>query len=229
MNLGFVWSGKNFLRTRSQTCFPHHGAVQDLKVIIWKPPLFFFRIRRLHRCQRWLKINEEKTAVLRISDILVGIRIQGSVPLTNGSGSCYFLLITIEGTIHLHHSSKIISHKEITKSRHQGFPYYFWSIIEGSVSAPLTNRSGSGSRRPKNIRIRRIQNTGKSVFFYTTRFFRTSFKNNLRDLDSSRHGLRKRAADPDQGSGAFWPLNPRWVKNWDPYPGWTTRIIFPKA
>ncbi len=29
-------------------------------------------------------------AVLRIHDILVCIRIRGSMPLTNGSGSCYF-------------------------------------------------------------------------------------------------------------------------------------------
>ncbi len=48
-------------------------------------------------------------SVLGIRDILVRIRILGTVPLTNGSG-CGFL--TLE---HLHHSSKIKSHKEDTK------------------------------------------------------------------------------------------------------------------
>ncbi len=49
------------------------------------------------------------------------------------------------------------------KSRNQGFSYIFCLVIEGSRfgsgtgsgSIPLTN--GSGSRRPKNIRIRRIR------------------------------------------------------------------------
>jgi hypothetical protein len=47
-------------------------------------------------------------------------------------------------------------------SRNQGFSYYFCLTIEGSGSGfiPLTN--GSGPRRPKNKRIRRIRivNTG---------------------------------------------------------------------
>jgi hypothetical protein len=71
--------------------------------------------------------------VLRIHDILVQIRIRGSMPLTNGSGSwilqfsslafkmpkknrflfcfsAYFFL-----KVHLHHFSKIKSQKEVTK------------------------------------------------------------------------------------------------------------------
>jgi hypothetical protein len=57
--------------------------------------------------------------VLRIHEILVRIRIRGSIPLTNGSGfgSCYFVshlqdvnskvfcLLLLE--VHLHHVSKI--------------------------------------------------------------------------------------------------------------------------
>ncbi len=35
--------------------------------------------------------------------------------------------------------------------------------------------------------------------------------------------------DPGSGSGAFLPLDPGWVKNQDPDPEWTTRIIFPRA
>jgi hypothetical protein len=45
-------------------------------------------------------------------------------------------------------------------SRNQGFSYYFCLMIEGSGSIPLTNGYGSGSRRPKIIRIRRIRSVG---------------------------------------------------------------------
>ncbi len=47
--------------------------------------------------------------------------------------------------------------KKSQSSRNQGFSYYFPLVIEGSGSIPLTNGSGSGSRRPNNIRIRRIR------------------------------------------------------------------------
>ncbi len=42
--------------------------------------------------------------------------------------------------------------KKSQYSKNQGFSYYFCLMIEGSGSVPLTN--GSGSRRPKDIRIR---------------------------------------------------------------------------
>jgi hypothetical protein len=71
--------------------------------------------------------------VLRTRDILV--RIRGSVPLTNGSGSCYFrhcpsrrqqkdkkiLLITLLFKVHLHHLSKIKSQQEVTKQNESRF------------------------------------------------------------------------------------------------------------
>ncbi len=44
--------------------------------------------------------------------------------------------------LHLHNFSKIKSHKEVKKNRNQGFSYL---MIEGSVSVPCTNGSGSGS------------------------------------------------------------------------------------
>jgi hypothetical protein len=66
-----------------------------------------------------------KKAVLRIRDILVRIRIRGSLSLTNGSGSCYFVSDGKMTTkifftyyflkLHLHHFSEIKSHKEVTK------------------------------------------------------------------------------------------------------------------
>jgi hypothetical protein len=56
--------------------------------------------------------------------------------------------------VHLHHSSKTKSHKEVTR---QGFSYYFCLMTEGSGAGPgsvlVTNGSGCGSGRPKNIRI----------------------------------------------------------------------------
>ncbi len=64
-----------------------------------------------------------------------------------------------------HHFSKIKSRKMSQNSRNQGFPYYICLMIEGSGSGagsgsesiPLTNGSGYGSRRPKNMWIRRIR------------------------------------------------------------------------
>ncbi len=98
----------------------------------------------------------------------------GSMPLTNGSGSCYFrhwpwrCQQNFSGyyflKVHLHHFSKIKSQKESQNSRYQGFSYYLWSLIEGSGagsgSIPLTSGSGSGFGRPKNMWIR-IRNTEK--------------------------------------------------------------------
>ncbi len=130
--------------------------------------------------------------MLRIHDILGWIRIRGSMPLTNGSGSGFFyfrhwpsrcqqktnFFNTIFSAyyflkVHLHHISKIKSQKESQNSRNQGFSYYFCMMIEGSGSRsragsgsiPLTSGSGSGYWRPKNmwIRIRiRIRNTALS-------------------------------------------------------------------
>jgi hypothetical protein len=111
-------------------------------------------------------LNSVYIGMLRIHDILVWIRIRirGSRPLTNGSGSGSWIRILLFSSLafkmlkqktnlqksystyyfwneHLHHFSKIKSQKEVTKqldSRFfQGFLYYFWMMIEGS-----------GSRRP---------------------------------------------------------------------------------
>ncbi len=111
-------------------------------------------------------------AVFWIHDILVWIRIRirGSMPLTNGSGSCnfchwpsrcqqktnfltqFFLLVTFWRHIYIIIKDK--KSKRVTKNnRIQGFSYYFCMMIEGSGSRagsgsiPLT--SGSGSGMPK--------------------------------------------------------------------------------
>jgi hypothetical protein len=60
--------------------------------------------------------------VLRIHEILVRIRIHGSIPLTNGSGGDPAIFVSVLQDVnkkllkvHLHHFSKIKSHKEVTK------------------------------------------------------------------------------------------------------------------
>jgi hypothetical protein len=72
--------------------------------------------------------NSRKSAiVLRIRDSLVRIRMRiwilGSVPLTNGSDADPGGPKTYgSGTlVHLHHSSKIKSHKEVTKHKKSRF------------------------------------------------------------------------------------------------------------
>jgi hypothetical protein len=93
-------------------------------------------------------------AVLRIRDIFVRIWIRGSIPLTD-SDPAIFVSDLQDPTksfmlVHIHHFSKIKSHKE------QGFFPHFCLMLEGSGSEPLTNGSGSG--RPKNIWIISIRN-----------------------------------------------------------------------
>ena len=117
-------------------------------------------------------------AVLRIRDILVRIRIRGSVPLKSDQVIRLLILLFSSVTfqtatrniflqnifahyfleVHLHHFSEINVIKKSQNRRNQGFSFYFCLMIEGSGvgSVPLTNGSGSG--RPNNIRIR-IRNT----------------------------------------------------------------------
>ncbi len=123
--------------------------------------------------------------MFRIHDILgwIRIRILGSMLLTNGSGSWIrtpaIFVIDLQDArkklifntifsasnflkVHLHHFSKIKSQKKSQNRRNHGFSYYFCMMIErsgsGAGSIPLT--SGSGFRRPKNMWIRWIRNTG---------------------------------------------------------------------
>jgi hypothetical protein len=70
------------------------------------------------------------------------------------SASIYYFL-----KVFSHHFSKIKIKKKPQNSINQGFSYYSCLMIEGSGSGfgsiPPTN--GSGSRRPKNMWIRRIR------------------------------------------------------------------------
>jgi hypothetical protein len=107
-------------------------------------------------------------SVLRIRDIFVRIRIRilGSVPwrtdLDPGGSKTYGSVPgpgCVSGTlVHLHHSSKIKIMKKSQNWRNQGFSYYFCLMMEGSGVGPgaesvlVTNGSGCGSGKPKNIR-----------------------------------------------------------------------------
>jgi hypothetical protein len=66
--------------------------------------------------------------------------------------------------VHLHHSSKTKSHKDVTKSRNQGFSSFFCLLMEGSGSVKINYGSGCGSRSPKIIRIRNTAFT-KHIFY----------------------------------------------------------------
>jgi hypothetical protein len=95
-------------------------------------------------------LSASSAAVFRIHNILVWIRIRGSMPLTNGSGSCYFrhrpsrcqqktnflfnffCLLLFEDTFTFF--SKIKSQKESQNISNQGYSYYFCMMIEGSRS-----------------------------------------------------------------------------------------------
>ena len=112
--------------------------------------------------------------------------LQGSMPLTDGSGSgsgswiriLLFSSLTFKMPaknklkkknfsaydflkLHLPHFSKIKIQKESQYSRNQGFSSYFCMMIEGSGSGAgsgsIPLNSGSGSGRPKNMWIRWIR------------------------------------------------------------------------
>jgi hypothetical protein len=82
-------------------------------------------------------------SVLQICDILVRILIRGSVPSTNGSGSCYFChspsrrqqktnffcLLLFEGIF----TSFVTDIKSYRSHRTKGFSYYFCLMIAGRI------------------------------------------------------------------------------------------------
>ncbi len=122
--------------------------------------------------------------MLWIGDILVRIRIRGFVRLSygsgfgSGSGSSFFrhwltrceekkflfhIFLLIEGIF-----TSVFIDNNSKRSRHHSFSYFFCLLMEGSGS--VQNNEGSGSGRPKNIRIG-IHNTGYVVaFFYWSKF-----------------------------------------------------------
>ncbi len=139
---------------------------------------------KIFRTQVW-------EALLRIHDILGRIQIRGCMPLTNGSESgswirillfsslpsrcqqkTIFCLFLFEGTFTSFFKDK--KSKRSHKTVPVGIKFYLLYLHDDrririrSRSGPLTN--GSGSRRPKNIRIPRIRirigNTGERVYIW---------------------------------------------------------------
>ncbi len=121
----------------------------------------------------WTELKSQDFACkpeIEVWTTVLRIRIRGSMPLTNGSGSCFFFidlqdankkqfffkklscLLLFEGTCTMY---IIFQRQKLKKksqnSRNQGFSYYFCLMIEGSGSrsVPPTYGSGSGSRRPQ--------------------------------------------------------------------------------
>jgi hypothetical protein len=96
------------------------------------------------------------TAVLRIHDILGWIRIRGSMPLTNGSESCYFR----HWPSRCQQKSNFLTHffclnikskKESQNSRNQGLSYYFcndtrylWQVDPDPGGPKTWGSGGSG-------------------------------------------------------------------------------------
>jgi hypothetical protein len=76
----------------------------------------------------------------------------------------FFGLLLIEGTFISFFKDKKVT-KKSQNSRYQGFSNYFCMMMEGSGSAPLTNRSGLTQ---KTFRIRKDQNTACNIEQYRT-------------------------------------------------------------
>ncbi len=92
---------------------------------------------------------------IHASDKWIRILLFSSLTFKMTTTAFYFL------KVNLHHFSKRKNNKkESQNSRNQGSSFFFCIMIKESGSIPLNN--GSGSRRPKNIRIRKtgIQDRG---------------------------------------------------------------------
>jgi hypothetical protein len=113
------------------------------------------------------------------------IRIRGSMPLTNGSGSCYLVidlqdankkiifLKSLSASYFLRVDTSFFQDKK-SKRSYKTVSHYFCLLIEGtgpgSGSVPIPLTKGSGSGRPKNMWIRwiRIRNTGFLLLLVTS-------------------------------------------------------------
>ncbi len=170
-----------------------------VKELEWAECLVFvlkiLQLRAANRCShptpRAEQVPPEYKAVLRIHDILVWIRIRirGYMPLTNGSGSGFGSGPWIGSCFFRHWPTKC--------QQKRFFSYYFCMMTEGIGSIPLTHGFGSGSRRHKNIRIRRIRirntDTSKGYFnnytdttkgYFNNFFFMSSIRILKRQLSS---------------------------------------------
>ncbi len=82
---GLAAGGPDELLQARLQLLPHAPVVV---VVLQDPVQALQQKKKNNNRQSIIIINS--SAVLRIHDILVWIRIRGSMPLTSGSGSCYF-------------------------------------------------------------------------------------------------------------------------------------------
>ncbi len=95
-----------------------------------------------------------------IRDILLWIRMRirilGSGPFVSANKNIFLLSFSAYSLlkVHLRNSSKIKSHKEVTKQWKSRVLIIFCLLTEGSGSLQISYGSGCGSRRAKSKRIR---------------------------------------------------------------------------
>jgi hypothetical protein len=134
------------------------------------------------------------------------IDLQGANKKTNlkKSFSAYYFL-----NVHIHNISKIKSHKTV------GIKFFLLFLPDDrriqSGSVPLTNGYVSGSKRPKNIRIRRIRIRIRNTGFYNTKvlFYESNEKRKVYPMFSIRRSnereirfmIRKILTNPDPHQG----------------------------
>ncbi len=115
--------------------------------------LFFSDVILFYLVGYWKKILLIFLSVLRIHDILARIRIRGSMPPSNGSGSCYFrhLPSRCQQKTYFSFSAyfffRVDLQKEVTKQSESRFCllYFAW-VIEGSRSISLTDPDPGGPK-----------------------------------------------------------------------------------
>jgi hypothetical protein len=114
-----------------------------------------------------------------------------------------FCLLPYFWMLYLHHFLKTKNHKEVTKVTKQKelrFSCYFCLNIEGSGSVLRTN--GSGSRRPKNIRLLRIRirNTVSQESRFTQPYQQIFGSECTHDMKNNTYGYLW--GSPRSGSGS---------------------------
>ncbi len=122
-------------------------------------------LKKEYQCCRSMKfLFGSESADPYFSRIRIQILLFSSVTFKTLIFSKTFWLLPYFLKVHLHHFSKIKSHKKSQNSRNQCLSYCFCLMREesGSGRGSISLTNGSGSGRPKNIWILRIRihNTG---------------------------------------------------------------------
>ncbi len=112
-----VWWGDFIDNLRIHSCFQRKGLLRRSPITV--PTVFFPRIPDPWHFGTDPLIRPFSSVTFKMSRKII-----------------FFSLFCLLGRyfleLHLHHSSKIKSHKEVTKSWNKGFSYYFCLMTEGS-------------------------------------------------------------------------------------------------